>query len=154
MHTESCYDMKYKLNIKTRDLHACFWNTWPLTLPWDDINLCVFVCKKKAFLRLTPVVYYISLNENMFLWFYFWNILNVCILNTNTWIEIIKFGGHHASTFSTIYSNGGHIGFDNTHTSLTSNINDLKPVCFILSNFEPIECFTYDLHFYTHLLHK
>ena len=32
------------------------------------------------------------------------------------WIPIIKYGGHHASKFSIIYSNGGHIGFNNTHT--------------------------------------
>ena len=54
----------------------------------------------------------------MFLWFNFWNILNVCILNTNTWIAIIKFGGHHASKFVITHSNGGHIGFNYAHTSL------------------------------------
>ena len=30
----------------------------------------------------------------------------------------MKFGGHHASKFGIIYSNGGHIGFYYTHTSL------------------------------------
>ena len=59
----------------------------------------------------------------MFLWFNFWNILNVCILNTNSWIGIIKFGGHHASKFGIIYSNGGHIGFNYNHTSLSSEWN-------------------------------
>ena len=54
----------------------------------------------------------------MFPWFNFRNILNVCILNTNTWIVIIKFRGHHASKFGIIYSNGSHIGFNYTHTSL------------------------------------
>ena len=53
----------------------------------------------------------------MFLWFNFWNILNVSILNTNTSFAIIKFWGHHASTFCIIYSNGGHIGF-NLHSYL------------------------------------
>ena len=54
----------------------------------------------------------------MFLWFNFWNILNLCILNTNRWIAIIKFGGHHASKFGIMYSNGGLIWFNYTHTSL------------------------------------
>ena len=53
----------------------------------------------------------------MFLWFNFWNILNVCFLNPITWIGIITFGGHHAFKFGIIYSNGGHIGFNYTHTS-------------------------------------
>ena len=78
---------------------------------------------KIAILRLTPVVYYISWNQKMFLWFNFWNILNRCILNTNTWITIIKFGGHHASKFGIIYSNGRPFGFNYTHTSL--NAQDL-----------------------------
>ena len=55
----------------------------------------------------------------MFPWFNFWNILNVCILNTNTWIGIIKFWGHHTLKIGIIYSNGGHIGFNYTHISLT-----------------------------------
>ena len=29
-----------------------------------------------------------------------------------------KIGGHHASKYGIIYSNGGHIGFNYTHTSL------------------------------------
>ena len=55
LHTELSYHMKY--NIKIRGLHAFFFKY------------------KMALMRLTPVVY---------LWFYFWNILNICILNTNT----------------------------------------------------------------------
>ena len=31
-----------------------------------------------------------------------------------------KIGGQHALKFSIIYSNGGHIGFNYTHTSLKS----------------------------------
>ena len=31
-----------------------------------------------------------------------------------------KIWGHHASKFGIIYSNGGHIGFDYTHTSLNT----------------------------------
>ena len=54
----------------------------------------------------------------MLLWFNFWNILNISMLNTNTWIGIIKFGGHCASKFGITYSNCGHIGFNYTHTSL------------------------------------
>ena len=42
--------------------------------------------------------------------------------NTNTWIAIIKFGGNHASKFGKIYSNGDHIGFNNTHTSLKHSL--------------------------------
>ena len=30
----------------------------------------------------------------------------------------VKIRGHHASKFAIIYSNGGHIGFNYTHTSL------------------------------------
>ena len=56
----------------------CLCNTWLLTLPRDDIILYIF--GKIALLRLTPVVYYISLNLNIFLWFNFWNILKVCTL--------------------------------------------------------------------------
>ena len=44
----------------------------------------------------------ISLNSNMFVWFNFWNILNICILNIC--IAIIKFGGHRASKCGTIYT--------------------------------------------------
>ena len=98
LYTESSYDKKYKSTIEIRGLYASFWNTWPLTLPLNDINLKIYMYLYRimAFLRLTPMVYYISLNSNVFLWFNFWNLLNVCILNTNTWIAIIKFGGHHA----------------------------------------------------------
>ena len=52
------------------------------------------------------------------MWFHFWNFFNVCILNINTWLAIIKFGGHHAYNFGILYSSGGHIGFNYTHTSL------------------------------------
>ena len=102
-----------------------------LTLPWEDIyfKIDMYWYGKMALLRITPVVYYISLNSNMFLWFNFWNILNICISNINTWIAIIKFGGHHASKVYIIYSNGGHIGFNYTHTSLTDlyhHKNDAK----------------------------
>ena len=72
---------------------------------------------KIALLMLTPVDYYIYLNSNKFRWFNFWNILNICILKTNTW----KIWGHHASKFGIIYGNGGHIGFNYTHTSLKQN---------------------------------
>ena len=41
------------------------------------------------------------------------------MLNTYTWIAIRKFGAHYASKFCIIYSNGSHIGFSYTHTSLT-----------------------------------
>ena len=34
----------------------------------------------------------------------------------------IKFGGHHASNFVIIYSDGGHIGFNYTHTSTREHI--------------------------------
>ena len=88
--------------------------------------------RKMALLRLTPVVYYISLNLNMFLWFNFWNILHVCILNTNTWIGIITFWGHHAFKFGIIYSDGGHIGF--YYTSLIGRcgcLNLLVQVCYM-----------------------
>ena len=70
---------------------------------------------KIVLLGLTLVVYYISLNKKMFLWFNFWNILNIFISDTNTWIAIIKFWGHHASQFCIMYR---HIWFDYTHTSL------------------------------------
>ena len=43
LHTESSYD--YDKTKKFTGLHACFWNTRPLTLPRDDINLFVFVWK-------------------------------------------------------------------------------------------------------------
>ena len=39
-------------------------------------------------------------------------------LNTKAWIAIIQFGGQHVSNFGITYSNGGHIGFNYTHTSL------------------------------------
>ena len=42
----------------------------------------------------------------------------VCFLNANAWIGIIKFGGHHALKFGITYSNGGHVEFNYTHTSL------------------------------------
>ena len=42
---------------------------------------------------------------------YFFKYLE-CILNSNTWIAIIKFWGHHASKFVITYSNGGHNGFN------------------------------------------
>ena len=38
-------------------------------------------------LKYVPVIYVLK---------YFFN---VCILNTNTWIAVIKFGGHHATQF-------------------------------------------------------
>ena len=46
-----------------------FLNTWPLILPWDDINfkMYMYLYGKMALLRLTQIVHYISLNENMFL---------------------------------------------------------------------------------------
>ena len=45
MNTEPSYAKKYKSNINIWGLHACFWNTWHLTLLSDDINLFVLVCK-------------------------------------------------------------------------------------------------------------
>ena len=51
----------------------------------------------------------------------FLNILNVSILNTNTWISIIKCEGHHA--FGIIHSNGGHNAFNYTHTSIKRKFN-------------------------------
>ena len=53
---------------------------------------------------------YISLNSIIFQWFNFWNILNILILNPNTWIVIIKCDGHNALKFGTIYNNSGNIG--------------------------------------------
>ena len=50
--------------------------------------------------------------------------------HTNTWIAIIKFGGHHASKSGIIYCNGGHIAFNYTHTSLT-NYNSTPIWCII-----------------------
>ena len=95
-----------------------FWNTWSLTLPWDDINLYVFVWKNAREKCPEWYIIYISLNWNIFLWFNFGNIFNVCILKINTWTAIRKFRCHHAIKFIKIYSNGGHIGFNYTHTSL------------------------------------
>ena len=34
-----------------------------------------------------------------------------------------KIWGHHASKFGIIYSNGGHLGFHYTHTSLSDFIH-------------------------------
>ena len=84
-------------------------------------KIALYLYGKIAILRITPVEYYFTLNKNMFPWFQFWNILNTFILNTNTYIWIIKFEGHHASKFAIIYSNGSHIGFNYNHTSLGSN---------------------------------
>ena len=52
--------------------------------------------------------------------------LNVSILNKTTWIAIIKFRGHLASKVCTIYSNGGHIGFN--YTSYILNILKTKAI--------------------------
>ena len=82
------------------------------------------------------MVYYMSLNSNMFLWFNFWNILNLCLLNTNTWTTIVKFWCHHASKFGMIYINGGHIGFNYNHTSLSpSSCKNSNFMETFLSNF-------------------
>ena len=82
----------------------------------------MYLYGKTAILRLAPVVYYISLKKTCSCDLLFKIFLNVCILNTNTWIAIIKFGGHHASKFGITYSNGGHIGFNYTHTSLIQEL--------------------------------
>ena len=37
-------------------------------------------------------------------------------------------GGHHASKFGTIYSNGGHIRLNYTHTSISSPVVEGGPV--------------------------
>ena len=71
-----------------------------------------------ALLQLTPVVYHISSIKTCSCDLIFENILNVCISNKNRWIAIIKFWGHHASKFGILFRNGGHIGFNYTHTSL------------------------------------
>ena len=68
----------------------------------------------------------------------FWNILNICILNTNTWIAIIKFGVHHALTFGIIYSNGGHIRFNYTHTSLSMFLFIVETGCKIIISLFPL----------------
>ena len=41
-------------------------------------------------------------------------------------------GGHHASKFGIIYSDGGHIGLNYTHASLT--VLSLKYVYYLLGN--------------------
>ena len=128
-HTASFYDKKSKLNLKIRGLHPCFLNSWPLTLPWNYLNFKIYMYLYGKWPYWGLLKWYIIFLQikNMFLWFNFRNILNVYILNTNTWIAIIIFVGHHASKFGIIYSNGGHIGFNYTHTSLKQNYVCVTP---------------------------
>ena len=120
---------------------------------------CMYLYGKMALLRLTPVVYYISLYSNMFLWFNFWNILNVYILNPNTWIGIIKFGGHHATKLSIIYSNGSHIGFNYTHNSLIYWVwyiflrhNLTKAIAICKALFELNDWMEASLHYFVYII--
>ena len=73
------------------------------------LKIDMYLYGKMALLRLTPVVYYISLNYNKLLRF---NILKHMDCNHKIW-------GSPCIKSGTIYSNGGHIGFNYTNTSLT-----------------------------------
>ena len=91
-----------------------------IALKWHTFQNWYVLVLKNCLIRIYLVVYFNPSNKNMFLWFNFWIILNVCIFNT--WIAIIKFGGHHASKIGITYSNGGHIGFNYTCTSFTNSL--------------------------------
>ena len=71
----------------------------------------MYLYGKMAVLRLSQVIilYFVKLKYIPVIEFL--NILNICILNQNTWIAIIKYEGLHASKFGIIYSKGGHFGF-------------------------------------------
>ena len=51
---------------------------------------------------------------------------------------MIKFGGHHASKFGIIYSNGGHIGFNYAHTSLNRLCIEL--ICVLIAGIWSFFC--------------
>ena len=78
----------------------------PLWLPWDDINSYVFEWQNGLTDANSSGSLYFFIFKYI-LWNHFGNFVNVCI-------AIIKFGGHNASIFGTIYSNGGHIGLNYT----------------------------------------
>ena len=57
-------------------------------------------------------------------------------MHFNTWIAIIKFGGHHAFKFGIIYRNGDHFGFNYTQTSLKYGA-PLHIITLVIENYRP-----------------